>query len=188
MQNLQFKRARRDLPRNLRHPEDNIVNVPSKPTNPRDRAWESRNLEIMQVLLLRTEVRFFQSLQSCAPASFCTPNSEKSRMQKAAVDKEWDKLKNLPPRREAKVKSRKEVIAKALKERRTVHFATLMDLCHLYCSKLDTLYSRSMVHQHHTRRPHKFWMQLPDYLDALDKEATQYPLTPKIKWKMLRLC
>ena len=49
----------------------------------------------------------------------------------AAVDKEWGKLKNLPAWRETKVKSKTEAIEQAQKEGRTVHFATLMDLCHL---------------------------------------------------------
>ena len=48
----------------------------------------------------------------------------------AAVDRECEKLKDLPAWRETKVKSKREVF-EAQKGGRTVHFATLMDLCHL---------------------------------------------------------
>ena len=49
---------------------------------------------------------------------------------KAAVDNEWEKVK-LPAWQMAKGKIKREVIQEAPKERRTVHFATLMDICHL---------------------------------------------------------
>ena len=54
----------------------------------------------------------------------------------AAVDKEWENLKDLPAWRETKVKSKKEVIEQAQKEGRTVQLATLIDLCHLKNSEL----------------------------------------------------
>ena len=47
---------------------------------------------------------------------------------KAAVDKEWEKLEKFWTG--TKVKSKREVILEAEKEQRTVHFATLMDICH----------------------------------------------------------
>ena len=49
---------------------------------------------------------------------------------KAAVDKEWGKLEKLQAWQVTKVKSKEEVIQKAPKEGRTVHFATVMDVCH----------------------------------------------------------
>ena len=49
----------------------------------------------------------------------------------AAVEKEREKLDNLPAWQMTRVKSKKEVIQEALKEHRTVHFATQMDICHL---------------------------------------------------------
>ena len=51
---------------------------------------------------------------------------------KAAVDKEWDKLKKLPAWPESKVKSKQEVGYLAGTERRKdSSFAKLRDLCHL---------------------------------------------------------
>ena len=48
---------------------------------------------------------------------------------KAAVDEEWNKLEKMPAWQVMKVKSKKQVIEKAQKEGRTVHFATQMDFC-----------------------------------------------------------
>ena len=58
---------------------------------------------------------------------------------KAAVDKEWEKLEawNL-----TKVRNKKEVIGEARNEGRKVHFASLMDLCHLKNSEIGTLVSK----------------------------------------------
>ena len=50
---------------------------------------------------------------------------------KAAVGKEWEKLEKMPAWQVAKVKRKREVIQQSQKEQRTVHFATLMDSCHL---------------------------------------------------------
>ena len=47
---------------------------------------------------------------------------------KAAVDKEWEKLKKLQAWQMTKVKSKSDVILEAQKEQITVHFATLMDI------------------------------------------------------------
>ena len=49
----------------------------------------------------------------------------------AAVDKEWKKLETIPPWSLEKVRSKKEVILEAHRDKKKVHFATLMDLCHL---------------------------------------------------------
>ena len=56
---------------------------------------------------------------------------------KAAVDKEWDKLKKIPAWQESKVlKSKHKVIDEARQDGKPVHFATLMDLCHRKSSEL----------------------------------------------------
>ena len=61
----------------------------------------------------------------------------KFQRTKAAIDKEWEKREKLLACQVTNVKSKKEVIEKAQKEGRTVHSATLMDLCHLQNSKLQ---------------------------------------------------
>ena len=58
-------------------------------------------------------------------------------MPKAAVDKYWEKLETLPARQLEKAKSKKEVTKEAHKINYKVHFASLMDLCHLKNAKLE---------------------------------------------------
>ena len=50
---------------------------------------------------------------------------------KAAVEKEWDKLETIQAWKLDTVKSKKEVILEAQKNKSEVHFASLMDKCHL---------------------------------------------------------
>ena len=56
---------------------------------------------------------------------------------KAEVDKEWKKLKTIPAWRLEKVKSKKEVILEAQRDKKKVHFATWMDICHLKNTELE---------------------------------------------------
>ena len=56
---------------------------------------------------------------------------------KAAVDKEWKKLETLPSWQLNNMKGKQEVILEAQKERNKVHFATLMDTCHLKNAELE---------------------------------------------------
>ena len=50
---------------------------------------------------------------------------------KAAVDKEWEKLEKISAWNLTKVKSKKKVIDEARTAGTTVHFASLLDICHL---------------------------------------------------------
>ena len=56
---------------------------------------------------------------------------------KAAVKKEWAKLEKIPAWQLTKVRNKKEVIEEARSKGRKVHFASLMDLCHLKNSELE---------------------------------------------------
>ena len=49
----------------------------------------------------------------------------------AAVDKEWEKLEKISSWNLTKVRSKKEVIDEAKMSGATVHFASLMEICHL---------------------------------------------------------
>ena len=49
-----------------------------------------------------------------------------------------------------------------------------------------TQYSLNKDHQHHTWQPQQSWTLYQDYEDVQDKQQTQYPLTPRSKWKMHR--
>ena len=61
---------------------------------------------------------------------------------KAAVDREWKKLETIPAWDVRKVKSKKDVIKEAQKSSNKVHFASLMDLCHLKNSELEPQFQK----------------------------------------------
>ena len=58
------------------------------------------------------------------------PQAMKIPAAKAAVDKECEKLENIPEWDLTKVRSKKEMIDEARTKGAKVHFASLMDICH----------------------------------------------------------
>ena len=70
------------------------------------------------------------------------PQAIKVPDAKAAVDKEWKKLETIPAWDVRKVRSKKEVIKEAQKNNNNVHFASLMDLCHLKNSELEPQFQK----------------------------------------------
>ena len=65
------------------------------------------------------------------------PHAMKIPHAKAAMDKEWKKLETLPAWQLEKVKSKKKVVLEAQRDTKKVHFATLMDICHLKNAELE---------------------------------------------------
>ena len=61
---------------------------------------------------------------------------------KAAVDKEWEKLEKISAWNLTKVRSKKEVIDEARMSGATVHFASLMDICHLKDAELEAKHQK----------------------------------------------
>ena len=59
------------------------------------------------------------------------PQAMKIPAAKAAVEKEWEKLEKIPAWNLTKVRSKKQVIDEARTKGAKVHFALLMDVCHL---------------------------------------------------------
>ena len=59
------------------------------------------------------------------------PQAVKILAAKAAVDKEWDKLEKISAWNLTKVRREREVIDEARTSGATVHFASLMVICHL---------------------------------------------------------
>ena len=62
---------------------------------------------------------------------------------KATVDKEQEELEKILAWQLTKVRIKKEVIAEARKEGKTVHFASLMDVCHLKNSELEPKFKKT---------------------------------------------
>ena len=76
----------------------------------------------------------------CTSLSPCSSNEMPDAQ--GAVDTEREKLEKLPAWRMTKVKGKREVIKEAQKEQRTVHFATLMDMCHLKNAELEPTFQK----------------------------------------------
>ena len=70
------------------------------------------------------------------------PQAMKIPAAKAAVDKEWEKLEKISAWNLTKVKSKKQVIDEARTSGATVHFASLMDICHLKNAELEAKHQK----------------------------------------------
>ena len=70
------------------------------------------------------------------------PQAMKIPAAKAAVDKEWEKLEKISAWNLTKVKSRKQVIDEARTSGATVHFASLVDICHLKNAELEAKHQK----------------------------------------------
>ena len=67
---------------------------------------------------------------------------------KAAADKEWEKLEKFWAWNLTKVRSRNEVIDEARTKGAKVHFASLMDICHLKSAELESKHPKYKVELH----------------------------------------
>ena len=70
------------------------------------------------------------------------PQAMKIPAAKAAVDKEWEKLEKISAWNLTKVRSKKEVIDEARTKGAKVHFASLMDICHLKNAELEAKHQK----------------------------------------------
>ena len=70
------------------------------------------------------------------------PRAMKIPAAKSAVDKEWEKLEKISAWNLTKVKSKKQVIDEAKTAGATVHFASLMDICHLKNAELEAKHQK----------------------------------------------
>ena len=106
------------------------LRVSWKPVNPQDCVWKNLYRIIMRTIL---QERGDNSLQHCnlEHKFIPMPQAMKIPAAKAAVDKEWEKLEKVPSWDLTKVRSKSEVIDEARTKGARVHFASLMDICHL---------------------------------------------------------
>ena len=70
------------------------------------------------------------------------PQAMKIPAAQAAVDKEWEKLEKIPAWDLTKVRSKSEVIDEARTKGAKVHFASLMDICHLKNAELEAKHQK----------------------------------------------
>ena len=70
------------------------------------------------------------------------PQAMKIPTAKAAMDKEWEKLEKISAWNLTQARSEKEVIDEARTTGVTVHFASLMDICHLKNAELEAKHQK----------------------------------------------
>ena len=103
--------------------------------NPRECVWETRYRKITKTIL-QEKVRIHYSITIWFINLFL-PQALKIPAAKAAVDKEREKLDKISAWNLTKVKSKKDVIDEARTSGATVHFASLVDICHLKNAELE---------------------------------------------------
>ena len=131
------------------------------------------------------------------------PQAMKNPAAKAAVDKEREKLEKISAWNLTKVRSKQEVFDEARTKGAKVHFASLMDICHLKNAELEAKHQKykgrvvlrgdivkddsgtygvfteqgsSASQMTAAKSDGRYWR---DYLIVQDKPPTQHLLTPK---------
>ena len=107
-----------------------------RPTNLQESVWKDLLTNIMKIIQQEKEWIYWVTTILCTNLFLCLKQWQIPDA-KAAVDKEWWKLEKVLAWQLAKVRNKNEVIAEARKEGKTVHFASLMDICHLKNSELE---------------------------------------------------
>ena len=112
------------------------LRVSWKPVNPQDCVWKNLYRKIMRTIL-QERVTIHCSITIWFTNWFPCLKPRNSPAANAAVDKEWEKLKKISAWDLTKVRSKKEVIDEARTKGAKVHFASLMDICHLKNAELE---------------------------------------------------
>ena len=111
-----------------------------KRVNPQDCAWKNLFRIIMRTVL---QEKGNNSLQhyNLVHNIILRPQAMQIPSAKAAVDQEWEKLEKIPAWDITKVRNKSEVIDEARKGAK-VHFASLMDMCHLKNAELEAKHQK----------------------------------------------
>ena len=117
------------------------LRVFGKLMNPQECVWETRYHQITKTIL-QEEVRIHYSITIWFTKFIPMSQAMKIPAAKAAVDKEWGKLEKISAWNLTKVKSKKKVIDEARTSGATVHFASLMDICHLKNAELEAKHQK----------------------------------------------
>ena len=113
------------------------LNVSWKPLNPQECVW--KNL-CQNVIAGKGDDS--QKHYNLAHKLMPMLQAMKIPAAKAAVDKEWEKLEKISAWNLTEVKSKKDVIDEARTAGATVHFASLMDICHLKNAELEAKHQK----------------------------------------------
>ena len=103
----------------------------------------SENLyRLIMKTILQEKVTIHCSITIWYTNLFLCTKAMKFSAVKAAVDKEWEKLEKISAWNLTKVRRKKEVIDEARTKGAKVHFASLMDICHLKNAELETKHQK----------------------------------------------
>ena len=116
------------------------LRVPWKPVNPQDCVWKNLPKYHEDHIAGKGDnsLQHYNLVHKFIPM----PQSMKIPAAKAAVDKEWEKLENIPAWDLTKVRSKSEVIDEARTKGAKVHVASLMDTGHLKNAELETKHQK----------------------------------------------
>ena len=117
------------------------LRVSWKPVNPQDCVWKNLYQITMRTILQEegdNSLQHYNLVHKFIPM----PQAMKIPAAKAAVDQEWEKFEKIPAWDLTKVRSKSEVIDEARTKGAKVHFASLMDICHLKNAELETKHQK----------------------------------------------
>ena len=117
------------------------LRVSWRPVNPQDCLCKNLYRVIMKTILQEKEI-IHCSITILVHNFFPMPQAMKIPAAKAAVDKELEKKEKILASDLTKVRSRKEVIDEARTKGAKVHFASLMDICHLKNAELEAKHQK----------------------------------------------
>ena len=112
-----------------------------KPVNPQDCEWKNLHQIIMKTIL-QERVTIHYNITNLVRKFMPMPQAMKIPAAEAAVDKEREKHEKIPAWNLTKVRSKSEVIDEARTTGATVHFASLMDICHLKNAELEAKHQK----------------------------------------------
>ena len=107
--------------------------------NPRECEWKNLYRNIMRTIFAG---KGDNSLQHYNLVHKIIPMPQAMKIPAAAVEKEWEKLEKIPAWDTTKVRNKSEMIDDARTKGAKVHFASLMDFCHVKNAELETKHQK----------------------------------------------
>ena len=124
------------------------LRVSWKPVNPQECVWKNLYQNIMKTILQEKETIHYNI--TIWYTNFPMLQAMKIPAAKAAMDKEWVKFEKIPAWDLTKVRNKSEVIDGARTKGRKVHFASLIDICHLKNAELETKHQKYKLYSEAT--------------------------------------
>ena len=112
--------------------------------NPKDCVWKEVSQEFMKTMLQGKVTIHTLHLYNLVHIFIHMPQAKKILAAKEAADRESEKLDKISSWSLAKVRNKSEVIEEAKLKDVKVHFASLMDICHLKNSELEKKHQKYM--------------------------------------------